>query len=120
MAITHGKGKKMSSKTSRQQPHGRPVPSARASRRPLILAGGALLVILFGALLLQRSGTRPEVRRTPTLVAGQPRLVVDRETIDFGNVPINRPVRAVFRLSNAGDKPLRITGEPLVEVRAGC
>jgi len=45
---------------------------------------------------------------------------MDKEEIDFGRVQINKAVKANFRLTNAGDQPLRILGEPQIEVRQGC
>jgi len=46
---------------------------------------------------------------------------VDRQQIDFGKVPLDKPVKATFMLSNVGDQPLQILGEqPVVEVKQGC
>jgi hypothetical protein len=44
-----------------------------------------------------------------------PVLSIDNTTFDGGTVPENAKVEAVFRLTNTGTKPLRITS-----VRAGC
>ncbi len=49
-----------------------------------------------------------------------PRLAVDRTRIDFGKVPLDVPVRATFRLSNIGDRPLKLLNQPVVEVKQGC
>lgn len=53
-------------------------------------------------------------------VNGQPNLVVDKKLVDFGNVRFEKPVTAVFNISNTGDKPLQILGEPRVELLQGC
>ncbi len=52
--------------------------------------------------------------------ATSPRLLVDQDRIDFGQVPYNKPVKAVFQLRNGGDQTLRIVGEPQVDVVKGC
>jgi hypothetical protein len=51
---------------------------------------------------------------------GTPRLVLDRDVIDFGNVRFGTPVEAVFALSNAGDGILRLSEVPRVIVVDGC
>ena len=51
---------------------------------------------------------------------GGPRLVVDRQEIDFGQVSFNKFVQARFRLKNVGDQPLRIATGPRVEAIEGC
>lgn len=56
----------------------------------------------------------------PEALGGTPRLVVDREVQDFGYVPFEAPVRAVFMLANTGDGVLRLAGVPRVEVVKGC
>ena len=51
---------------------------------------------------------------------GGPRLAVDRDLIDFGNVAFNRMVKASFRLRNVGDKSLQLPASPPLEVFDGC
>jgi hypothetical protein len=51
---------------------------------------------------------------------GGPRLAVDQELIDFGNLPFERMVRARFRLRNVGDQPLQLAVNPQVEAIEGC
>lgn len=88
------------------------------SRLPIILAGVALALVAFGAFFLfGRSDNQPA---KPVEMAGQPNLVVDREQIDFGRVPVEQVVKPEFELSNTGDQPLQIVGVPQVEVREGC
>jgi hypothetical protein len=58
--------------------------------------------------------------RPPFETDGTPRLVVDRTTIDLGDLPYGRSVEAVFRLANAGDGVLVIDGRPSVAVTKGC
>jgi hypothetical protein len=95
----------------------------RRSRLPLrlaapIVAGGALLIIV--VVLLATSGRGSSRTGSPAQVAGRPALAVDRQKIDFGKVPLDIPVKATFQLSNAGDQPLQILSQPVVEVKQGC
>jgi len=85
-----------------------------------IVAGGALLVIIIGGVLLALAGRGSSGTSVPAQVSGKPSLAVDREQIDFGKVPLDIPVKATFKLSNVGDQPLQIVGQPLVEVKQGC
>jgi hypothetical protein len=50
-----------------------------------------------------------------------PKLVVDQERLDFGRVNFEKPVRAVFTLTNAGDQPLRLASTNIpVKLVEGC
>jgi hypothetical protein len=111
----------MTDKT-RQLPRGRKVEPTSAKRNnvPLYLAGGALLLILIGVLLLTNLRRGSSGSAGLPQVTGQPRLALDRDQIDFGKVPIDKPVKATFRLSNVGDRPLQILNQPIVEVKQGC
>ena len=94
----------------------RRLPAARQGRL-LVRAGVVVLALLVaGTLAACGSGTGGTSGAQP---AG-PRLVVDPEKIDFGKVQVNNPVTASFRLTNAGDQPLQILGEPVVRVVEGC
>ncbi len=53
-------------------------------------------------------------------VTGRPEQAVDPTWIDFGKVPLEVPVRATFRLTNVGDRPLQLLNQPDIEVKAGC
>ena len=91
----------------------------------VVMAVGAVLIIVVGFLAwrggstTQTSSSSPLTGGTPQ-VTGSARLGVDRTTIDFGKVPLDKPVRATFRLKNVGDQPLTIKGEPRVELVKGC
>jgi hypothetical protein len=84
----------------------------------------AVLLIIAGAVWSQigrpaaSPGAAPQSPQG-TQAAG-PRLVVDRDTIDLGAQPFDRSVSAVFQAKNVGDITLRILGEPVVELVAGC
>lgn len=112
----------MSGKTH-QLPKGRKAAAALPSRRsalPLIVATGALLLIVLGLVLLARPGGPAANIAGPTSAVNAPRLAVDRTLIDFGKVPLDVPVKATFKLSNVGDRPLSILNQPVVEVKQGC
>jgi hypothetical protein len=82
-------------------------------RRPWILAVG-LVVIALGGGAYWWSAEAPE----PT--GGTPRLALEREVIDFGHVPFDRFVDAVFTLKNTGDGVLRLADVPRVKALEGC
>ena len=62
-----------------------------------------------------------------TVVEGQgppaksgPRLRVDKQLIDIGDVPYDWPLYEEFTLRNDGDAPLVLTGTPTIRVELGC
>jgi hypothetical protein len=111
----------MPSKTN-QLPKGGVVkpPPPRRNYLLLYLAGGALLVIIVGVVLFALAGRGSSGTSSPAQVTGQAKLAVDREQIDFGKVPLDKPIKATFVLSNIGDQPLALQGMPVVEVKQGC
>jgi hypothetical protein len=101
-----------------QKSYSRAKTPPKRNNLPIVLAGFALAFVAIGAFFLFGRGNGAPAK--PVEVAGQPNLVVDREQIDFGKVPMDKPVLAEFELSNTGDQPLQIVGAPQVEVREGC
>ena len=85
-----------------------------------IVAGVAVLATIVGVLLLSNLGRGSSSAGSPAQVTGQPVLALDREQINFGKVPLDKPVKATFKISNAGDRPLQILNQPVVEVKQGC
>ncbi len=82
-------------------------------------AGLGVLLLVGGLLRFPGSASSgPPADFTPQ--AETPRLAVDREAIDLGLPPLNRQVAAVFLVKNVGSQPLRILGEPTVELVEGC
>jgi hypothetical protein len=53
-------------------------------------------------------------------VTGAARAEVDVTRIDHGAVAFNQPVESIYRVRAVGDQPLRILGEPRVELVEGC
>jgi hypothetical protein len=71
---------------------------------------------------VQPGGSPPgpaPVQVVPTSSA-QPRLAVDRDIIDVGPQPFERPVSAIFEVQNVGSSTLHILEEPFVELVEGC
>jgi hypothetical protein len=83
-----------------------------------LAAGGAILLIIVGAVLWWASPHSNPMTMPRQL--DSPRLTVDRTMIDDGYVKFDTPVRAAFRLNNTGNQPLQILGEPQVKLIEGC
>ncbi len=78
-----------------------------------ILAGAAVVLIAGLFLLLGNNGNTSGSKTGP-------RLAVDRERIDFGRVPLDKTVRAEFKVTNTGDRPLTLDTSAPVQVLEGC
>lgn len=90
--------------------------SRRSGPNWLAIATGMaaiLFVILAVVLAVQMA--------TPDAISTGPKLQIDHEKIDFGRVVYDKSVRAVFTLSNAGDRPLQIADRQIsTRVVEGC
>lgn len=97
---------------------------------PLYLLG-ALVVLALTAVVVfspgptggnNRSGpdTAPVFGRSMPEAGDNPRLQVDRESIDLGDVKLGTMVEAAFVLTNAGSQPLHLSESPYIEVVEGC
>jgi hypothetical protein len=108
--------------SSKGRSGGKPPKSQKRTPWPLLIGASALVLILAGALLWLRPA-RPTGagNAAGAPVAGNgPQLAVDQQKLDFGDVAFEKPVVATFRLTNNGDAPLQILGEPVVAVVEGC
>lgn len=84
----------------------------------IILAVGLVAAGL--ALLLTTNQNRLPEGFVPE-TQGAPRLSVDQDSIDFGDVKVGKNVEAIFRVRNVGDQPLRILDtEPPLRLVEGC
>jgi hypothetical protein len=84
---------------------------------PVTLGIGGLLIFSIAAFIFVLANqTAPKVQ---PLVSG-PGLQVDREVIDFGEVRMDIPIRATFKLTNVGDEPVRFVRQPYIQVLEGC
>ena len=91
-----------------------PAPRRQALPPVLLLALGALGLIIAGVLIFAR---QPQAESSTGAGA---RVAVQPEQIDFGRVPVEQPVTARFVVSNTGDEPLQILGQPQVRLVEGC
>jgi hypothetical protein len=83
---------------------------------PILIALGGILLVA-AAFLALREKPAPKV---PVEVKGSPSLKVDQEEIDLGDVKLDQTVEVSFQLTNVGDKLLRFSEQPYIEVAAGC
>ena len=81
-----------------------------------IIAAGVALIAFVVIDTASRNSTPPPA----PLVTGGPALQVDKEKVDFGDVPLGQTVETKFEVANVGDQPLRFTQKPYVEVVEGC
>jgi hypothetical protein len=51
---------------------------------------------------------------------GTPRVSVDQEQIDYGEVKLDTPLSFSIAVTNTGDGVLRFKEKPYLEVREGC
>ena len=75
---------------------------------------GALALGLAGVLIWRNT------QRPLETSGGTPRLKVDKQTVDLGEVALGRTVSVAFELTNSGDGPLHFQEAPYVEVVEGC
>jgi len=97
-------------------------PSSRSYPRWLPLAmvaavAAVAVAVIGGGALVAQNGRQATVI---PVVTGAPRVAVAQEVVDYGEVKVNTPIETVFRVQNIGDQPLKILGEPQVELVEGC
>lgn len=80
-----------------------------------LVALGAFVLVIVGFTLLRdgSDGSTSGGKLGPV-------VAVEQEVFDYGNVKVNTPIETLFRVSNAGDEPLKIAGDPEVELVEGC
>lgn len=96
--------------------HVKKITKKRASRWPLaiILAG---IVLAAGAFLLAGIGSDGDYTAK---VKGAPAIEVDQQEFDYGEVKLGSVITTSVRVTNVGEKPLRFTSRPYVELIDGC
>ncbi len=92
-------------------------PKPKKSLLPLWLALAGLALVGFAgwALLSNNAQSSASIE-----VKGAPRLKVEKDTIDHGQVKLGTPVSDAVRITNVGDQPLQFTETPYIEVKEGC
>jgi hypothetical protein len=92
-------------------------PKTKRSLLPLWLSlAGLVLVLIAGwALWSSNAQTKADVE-----VKGASRLKVDQETIDHGDLKLGNQVHDEIRVTNIGDRPLRFSEAPYIEIKEGC
>ncbi len=99
----------------------RPISPAapRAGRRTLLWVGlmalGAFALVVVGFTLLRGGSGGPAAGGSQG-----PVVEVDQDVFDYGDVKVNTPIETLLRVRNAGDQPLKIAGDPEVELVEGC
>lgn len=90
----------------------------------LTLAGVALVSMLIW--LVQRNAAET-AQTTPAQVAPSdsaalsgPRISVDRDHFDYGNVKLNTTIETAVRVRNTGNQELALEQNPVVELIEGC
>jgi hypothetical protein len=81
------------------------------------IVGVVVIVVLIIANILSATNA---VLKFEAQVKGAPRLAVERDIIDHGNLPLGSSIETTFVVRNIGDKELDILGNPIVEVVEGC
>jgi len=110
----------MSHKMSRTRIKRKNEPTPKSPWPFVVMGLGAVLIVAVG-FLAWRGGTAGAKSASATPQAtGGPKLSVDRDSIDFGKLPLDQTVRAEFKLKNVGDQLLAIKGAPRVELVKGC
>jgi len=56
----------------------------------------------------------------PPAAPSGPRLRVDKTVIDIGAIPFDWPLYEIFTISNDGDEPLVLDGQPVLRLEEGC
>src|SRR5512133_3735750 len=95
----------------------KPKQKPKPSRLPLwlSLAGLAVVLIAGWAILSSNAQTKASIE-----VKGAPRLKVEKEIIDHGEIKLGSPIIDTVRVTNVSDQPLRFSEAPYIEVKEGC
>ena len=109
----------MSRRRSRRRRRNRQNPRSGVSRFiPQVFIGlGALAIGLAVFFIVSGRGASADYEPEYT---GGPRIDVDQEMYDYGYVKLNTTITTDVKISNVGDRPLRITSIPQVQVLEGC
>ncbi len=91
-------------------------PRQKRSLLPIWLAlAGLGLVLIAGWAIFSSVPAKARIE-----VKGAPRLKVEKDIIDHGQVKLGVPITDSVRVTNVGDQPLQFSEAPYIEVKEGC
>ena len=79
---------------------------------PILLAVGGVVLIVAAFFVATRGGGGG--------AGGTPKIVVDKQKIDYGYVKFGNNESFVIKVTNTGDGVLRFKETPYIEVLEGC
>ncbi len=95
------------------------TPTTKRPRRiPILLSVGLAAAVIGGVAFGVSRGSVSSTSVRPH--EGAPRLVVDKDVVDFGAVPYRKMIEAKFKITNGGKERLEFTEAPYIEVVKGC
>lgn len=95
-------------------------PNSSTGKRPWWVWVGLAVVGLVAVVAVLAWQTGKSAAPDTVDAGGTPKLQVDQTSIDFGDVPVNKQVKASFTLRNAGDQTLVLSHSPTAELIEGC
>lgn len=99
------------------RPRATPARKKEPAWLPWVVMSAGLL-LLAGVLWVAFGGSRGS--KVAVEVTGSPRLKIDRQKVDLGQVPLGKPLEVKFELANVGDQTLWLTEAPYIQVAEGC
>ena len=91
---------------------------------PMLLVLASIAIVSSMVWLAQRNPPAPTQTLSPQNDAAPratgPRISVDQELFDYGDVTFNTPIETVVRVTNVGDQVLALERTPAVELVEGC
>ncbi len=95
----------------------KPKAQPKQSLLPIWLTLAGLAMVIFAGWALV--GNKPQPK-AGIQVTGAPRLQIDQDKIDHGQVKLGTPITDTVRVTNIGDQPLSFSEAPYIEVKEGC
>jgi hypothetical protein len=102
---------------SKNNPKLKPKSRRQRSLGPLWLALGGLVLVLLAGWAILNANPQP---KAAVEVKGAPRLKVEKDVIDHGDIKLGNPIKDDIRVTNVGDQSLRFSAAPYIEVKEGC
>lgn len=96
----------------------KPRPKQALSIPTILLVVGGVLLLVAAVFAWSRAKNSADLSKVE--VEGQPKLTIDQEVIDYGEVKLGTPLTFQLTVTNVGDEVLRFTEEPFIEVAEGC